>query len=553
MAPASQLLSQERFDVLIVGAGIYGATLARETALRGLRTALIESGDFGAATSANSLKIMHGGLRHLQRFDWRGLRESVRARRRLLALAPHLVRPLAMVVPTQGIALRGRPIMAAALAVNDIMSRDRNRDVHAARRLPRAYTVERRAASILLPGLPEASYDGAAIWFDAIAEDTERLCLGFVQSAIAHGATACNYVKGERLLRAHDQVIGVAARDTLTGADFEVHASVIVDATGPWCGRIEEWPLPVDATPRYWTRALNLYVPRPLFEGHAVGLAGRPGHHDSDALVHKGGRFFFFVPWRGGTLIGTEYRVADRDANCIVTANDLAEFLNEINGILPSAQLRAADIALHHCGLMPIRAQSTARDPSAELLRRTCVADSMPLAGVGGLIAVVGTKYTTAVESARSVADLVQTRMGKLPSLPASDPPLPGAEDWSEHPPASWRDSISDDGVRQRLWSRYGRSGSKVYESAGRDQTLPASAVLECEVIHAVRREMARTLGDVVWRRTDLGARGEPAPDALERCADLLALEMRWDASQRAAQLDAVRRESARRTVFARL
>ena len=211
-------LGREDFDVLVIGGGIHGAAAARAAAARGLRTALVEKDDFGEATSANSLKIVHGGLRYLQRADLAKVRDSVRARREIFRRFPHLVAPLPCVLPTRGLGLRSRPAMAAALLLNDLLSADRNLGVAPACRLPRGRTISRAELQRRAPRLADERASGGALWHDGIALDTERLVLELVLDAAAAGAAVANRVRAVSFLRRGDRVEGVLARDELGGA-----------------------------------------------------------------------------------------------------------------------------------------------------------------------------------------------------------------------------------------------------------------------------------------------------------------------------------------------
>ena len=185
-------LATESFDLLIVGAGIHGACAAWSAARMGLKTALIDAGDFGGAASANSLKVIHGGLRYLQHGNLKRMRESIRARRRFLALAPKLVKPQPFAIPTRGAGVRGRAALRVALALNDLISADRNAGLDAAHRLPAGRLLSRSEAAQLWPSLPADAYDGAAAWCDALAHNTERLTRGVVLGARARGAGVVN-------------------------------------------------------------------------------------------------------------------------------------------------------------------------------------------------------------------------------------------------------------------------------------------------------------------------------------------------------------------------
>jgi len=233
-------LSQEEYDVVIVGAGIYGVTTAWDATLRGLKVALIDKGDFGNATSSNSLKIIHGGLRYLQHLDIKRMRESIHERVVLMRIAPHLVYPIPVVMPTYSYKLKSRPAMFAALLANDIVGFDRNQLNDPHKYMPRGYTISKDKVQDYIPGYEKYNLNGGAIWYDCQCYNTERLLLSFVISSANNGADVANYVKVVGLLKNDDRVIGLKVQDTLTGEEFEIRSKIIVNNSGPWVDKVLE-------------------------------------------------------------------------------------------------------------------------------------------------------------------------------------------------------------------------------------------------------------------------------------------------------------------------
>ncbi|HKH84267.1 MAG TPA: FAD-dependent oxidoreductase, partial [Gemmatimonadales bacterium] len=193
-------LGNTTFDLLVVGAGIYGACAAWDASLRGLSVAVVDQDDFGAATSANSLRIVHGGLRYLGRADFSRMMESIRERSTLLRIAPALVQPLKVLVPTYGVGTRGRVAYAAALALNDLASFGRNRHLEPESRIPGGRIVSRSECLGLFPWFKRQGLSGGALWHDAQLQHPERLVLSFLQSASRIGAVPVNYLRVDRLL-----------------------------------------------------------------------------------------------------------------------------------------------------------------------------------------------------------------------------------------------------------------------------------------------------------------------------------------------------------------
>ncbi len=187
-------LSDTPFDILIVGAGIYGATIAWDAAARGLSVAIVDRGDFGGATSFNSLKTVHGGLRSLQRAAFADMREFIRERRALSRIAPHLVHPLPFVIPTYRHPMRNKPLMRVVMAVNDLIAFDRNRQPDSSKHLPPGRVVSRAECLRLNPAIAPDGVTGGVVWHDCQMYSADRLTLAFIASACRAGATAANHV-----------------------------------------------------------------------------------------------------------------------------------------------------------------------------------------------------------------------------------------------------------------------------------------------------------------------------------------------------------------------
>ena len=226
-------LADTSFDLLVVGAGIFGACAAWDASLRGLSVAVVDQDDFGAATSANSLRIVHGGLRYLARGDFQRMRESIKERSTLLRIAPGLVQPLAVLVPTYGRGAQSRTAYGAALRVNDLISRGRNRGLDLAAQIPGGRLVSRDECLASFRWFPRQGLTGGAVWYDAQLKHPERLTLSFLKSAASLGAQPVNYLRVDRLLARSGVVRGARVTDRLTGAELDVRARAVLVAAGP--------------------------------------------------------------------------------------------------------------------------------------------------------------------------------------------------------------------------------------------------------------------------------------------------------------------------------
>jgi glycerol-3-phosphate dehydrogenase len=490
-------LSGRRHDLLVVGGGVHGAAIAWDATLRGLSVALIDRGDFGAATSANSLRIAHGGLRYLARGDFARMRESIRERSRLMVIAPELVVPLPVMVPTHGLGAESRPAMAAALALNDLVSADWNRRLDRAHRLPRGRTIPRAEAARRFPPFSARPLTGAAVWYDARIRSPERLTLSFVRSAAERGAAAANYVEAQRILARDGKVQGVAAVDRRRGAELTISARAVVVAAGRWTGDLTGGGSG-HAAPRQAV-ALNIMVGRTLVST-AVGVRALTGS-DADPVI-GGRRYLFLAPQEGCTLAGTWYALEDGRDPAVVAAIGMERLRAELNEACPGLDLGPPDISRVQVGWMPLKAGLEPGRPDALADRMRFTEHSA--GGFRNLFSVEGVKYTTARGVAELTVDRVVAALGaRAEPCRTGTTPLTGAH------------MVTAD-----------------------DRELPA------RIRESVRDEMALTLADVVFRRTMLGEPPGPSREAVEAAATVAGEELGWTDAARAAEVDDVMRQA---------
>lgn len=554
-------LAERPWDLIVVGGGIYGVCAAREAALQGLAVCLLERDDFGGATSANSLKIMHGGLRYLQNLDFKRMRESIGERRTLGRLAPHLVRPMPFAIPCYGHLLRGREVMGVALLMNDLISADRNRGLLPERRLPRGRLLSKRRTEELIPDLPEPGLVGGAIWYDGQARNTERLTLAFLQAAVAAGAAAANHAAVEGFLEGEGRVEGVVVRDAETGAAHRVRGRVVLNAAGPWVdallGRL------ASARPArhfHMSKGMNL-VTRRVFPDHDLGVAipYQEGYEDKQAVLDKGKLHFFVVPWKGYSLIGTRHLPWDGDPDAFrVTEADVSRFLGEIGRAYPAANLRREDVLKVYEGMLPALAGAGGDGgdgADVQIGKQYTITDHAETDGLDGLVTLLGVKWTTARDVAERAVATVLGKLGRPARCDSARVPLPAGaiDDWGallravrERAPREWSDALVE-GVAER----HGAAAPAVAARANArpewarvvEGGAPAAGV-EFDV--AGRDEMAVRLADAVFRRTEIAIAGDPGAASIEEAAARMAEARGWDDGRRAREIDTVR-EALRR------
>jgi glycerol-3-phosphate dehydrogenase len=540
-------LASKTYDFLIVGAGIYGAAIAWDAALRGFSVALVDKEDFGGETSANSLRIIHGGLRYLQQMDFTRMRESIRERRALIRIAPHLVHPLMCAMPTYGLLHRGRGMMALALVMNDLIGFDRNGGLDPSKHLPSGRTISREACLHTLPGVRKKGLTGAAVWYDAQMHNSERLTLAFILSAHEKGADIANYVRATGFLREGKRVLGVTAEDVLTGQNYSIRCRTVINAGGPWADRVLNLlKNPAVPRPMPLSKAWNLLLDRPVTR-QAAAAVSRPG-----------GQIFFLVPWRGLTLMGTVHSPFQGDPEHVaVSEAEIRSFLHEVNEAYPGARIRRQEVVGCYVGLLPGK-EVPAGSGRIQLFKRPFIRDHR-LDDLQGIISVVGIKFTTARGAAEKVIDKAARLLGKRSgSARTEQTPLVGGDIkrfghyLASQMNSQWKGLAPE--TLKRLVLTYGSAYRETllkyeFEEEAFSPVAEHAEVTRAEVLHAVREEMAQKLTDVVLRRTDLGWAGFPGEKAVETCAQLMARDLGWDDFRTQQEIEECRTEFLRRQV----
>ncbi|MGJ3247046.1 MAG: FAD-dependent oxidoreductase [Elainellaceae cyanobacterium] len=542
-------LSDKTYDLLVIGGGIYGACIAWDASLRGLSVALVEKGDFGSATSANSLKIIHGGLRYLQHGDVRRMRQSIAERKALMRIAPHLIHPLPVVLPSYGHGLKGPEVLSCALKVNDLIGLDRNWGLSDPQKhIPPGKVLSMRDCLNLIPGIPRDGLTGGVLFYDAQVYNSERLVLAFLQSAVEQNADVANYAEVTGFCQMGDRIVGATVSDRLSEDSFDIRARLTINASGPWINRV----LGLlngrsNSANTCFAKAINVVV-RPLFSHqYAVGISGRETYHDQDTLLDKGSRFFFMAPWRGKTLLGTDYLPYEGGPEGFrVTQNDIDAFLKKFNQAYPAANLKIADVSFVQGGLLP--SSGLCSTTGSVQLTKSYQLHNHQRDGFKGLLSVTGVKYTTARGVAQHVVDQAFQILDKpgVRSTSSTHPLYGGQIDGfttslqtAQHTGSS---RLSEASIRRLLYN-YGSSYLQVLSCLDNDlinshRPIEDLAVLRAEVRYGVREEMAQKLSDVVLRRGELGTAEVPDDSRLSACAETMGAELGWSLSTMQSELE---------------
>jgi len=526
------------FDIAIIGGGIYGVWIAFQGALQGLKVCLFDRGDFGSSTSANSLKIIHGGLRYLQHLDFKRMRQSILERRRLMKLAPHLIKPIPFVMPTYGHGLKGIEAFRAALWMNDVIGFDRNNGIHPDRCIPNGKTLNKRETFKMLPQCPGDDISGAALWYDCLALSTDRLLMSILLSAARAGASAFNYAEVIDFFYKDGAVSGLKVCDKLTSNEFTVHSKLVINASGPWVDRLLGLlPTPPSTQNFHPSKGINL-VTKQIFKDKAVGFQGSQKFEDADEVFSKGYRLFFIVPWNEYSLIGTKHLAYDGNpSNFKIEQSDVQDFLGEVNAAYPPLKLTQRDVIGVYGGMLPENPTSK-RSQDVQLEKHSRIIDHQADNGLKGLITVIGVKWTTARLVAEKVLDLVRKKLRKkMIDLRNRDVVISGGDfrnlsalmqSGMEALPAELPDYC-----KIHILRTFGSEYTKILqymrdEPAFSRPLTDDSPVTRAQIIHAVQAEMACRLSDIVMRRTDIALSPSFGEGLITKCGQLAALYFKW-------------------------
>ncbi|MFT5728485.1 MAG: glycerol-3-phosphate dehydrogenase [Desulforhopalus sp.] len=543
-------LADNTFDIVVVGAGIHGATIALEAAKAGFSVALLEKGDFGSSTSANSLKIVHGGIRYLQHGDFKRMRESITSRRSMMQFAPHLVKPLACLMPTYGHGIKGHEMMRLAFGIYDFVALDKNVGLSVDNSLSLGKSIDKTEVKWAVPGVSEEGLTGGAVWYDALAENTERLTLEYVKEAVRYGAVAVNYTEVVDIESGSGQVKAVVAQDKLKGGgQIRISCDRVINAAGPWVGALVGDNSSLGS--QQWASAVNIVVKKRLFKKYAVGLEGYTDFVDKDALIKRGKRLFFFVPWlEKYTMVGTTYKPYHGKAEDLdLSKRELLQgFLDDINKVYPAGELTLGDVTFCHAGLVPMNESDDSEQDSVQLDKSSQIIDHSRTEQIDGFYSIKGVKYTTAPVIAQDMVNIICKKDGREKRTSGS---YVSAEPLNvDHGPMIQQLGDEFKVIKQHLKKTYGSDWRSVIKYlVYKGDSVPNAPLwlsldpqmLEAEVMYFIHDEMAFTLSDVILRRSNIGAAEEPEEKVLAAIADVMAKELGWSEDDKHEQISRVK------------
>ena len=495
-------LSGRTVDLLVIGGGIIGAGIARDAALRGLSVALVEQDDFASGTTSRPTRLIHGGLRYLELFDFALVRSDMREREILLRIAPHLVFPLPFLLPLYRPSLWYQAKLRIGMQLYDALSLDKT--------LPKRKWLGRDETLAAEPALDGDGLTGAWRFYDAQVPLVERLVIENIIDASDHGALVLNHARANSYLRDGDRVGGAAVLDRMAGVELEVRARLTVNATGPWLDRTIA-PLRSTAKPLLrLTKGIHLITPRATQQAHVL-------------FAKRDGRLFFVVPWLDATIVGTTDTDYDGDpASAAATEEDVRYLQEEARRAFPNAPFD--EIYFTWAGVRALVREEGVSE--GQVSRKHALFDHQRRDGIAGVLSVLGGKITAYRAIAEEVTDLAARKLGREGAARQGDALtatnlLPGA-----------------DGSRAREIAALATGDASLAEPL-----CPHHHGVAAEIAHAVRSEWALTIGDALLRRTAIGLGPCQGLDCVDAVAELMGRLLGWDAERRKSEVAAYCRE----------
>ncbi|MEW6493332.1 MAG: glycerol-3-phosphate dehydrogenase [Cyanobacteriota bacterium] len=529
-------IENSTYDLIVIGGGINGAGVARDAALRGLTVILLEKEDFGSGTTSGSTRLIHGGLRYLESFEFSLVRESLQEREILLRIAPHLVHPLQLTIPIYNYNSRPYWQIQAGMILYDILSFNKT--------LPSHRMLPNRKFQQVFRHINSQGLQGGAQYFDCQVENAERLCWENVLAAQTAGATVLNYVTVTQLHQQEHRITHLTCKDNLTGEVFTVRgskAAIVVNTSGPWVDKIcdrtvtDTHPSPISTKPKIGgTKGSHIMVdPFPGAPKTALYVEAKADN-----------RPFFIVPWLGLYLIGTTDIRYNGNLDRVKADNEEIDYLlAETNRIIPTANLSRSDVKFTYSGVRPLPYSDESKK-AGSITRRHILYDHTK-EGVENLISLIGGKLTTYRQVGEEIVNAVYRKLGRsAPPCPTKDQPLPGAilpsdprivqavEDYPQ---------INSTTIHH-LFQLYGARAPEVLaltkaHSELQEAIAPNLPDIKAQIVYAIQVECAHTLEDIALRRTTLAMHTNYGLDILPVLTETLIRYCGWNSVQCDSQI----------------
>jgi glycerol-3-phosphate dehydrogenase len=513
-------LDRENFDVIVIGGGVIGTGIARDAALRGLKTLLLEKEDFAYGTTSRSSRLIHGGLRYLRHLDFQVVRQDMREREILLRIAPHLVRPLNFLIPITRIS--ERVFMGVGMRLYDLLSFDKS--------LQSYHYLSRGETLRLEPRLELANLVGSYMYSDCQILFPERLCLENALSAAEHGALIMNHTQVIGVTKIGGAVAKVQVKDRLSGDTLELAGRVVVNVAGSWANDILNMLLDHSKHKVRVTKGIHLVTPK--ISSNAVVLFARTD-----------GRLLFVIPWQDYSLVGTTDIDYSGDLDEVYAdADDVDYLLAEVNHAFP--RIQTGDVFYTIAGL---RSLVAARGRPSDISRAYKLIDHEHSDGVSGFISVLGGKMTSYRLISQGAVDLVCRKLSLKARCTASESPLPGA---FSNPRETLEKVAGETGLTPEMAAHlnalYGSRSGQILDLVrtdprGKQVICPHTKDIVAEVWHSVNEESALTVTDFLLRRSMAGLAPCKGLDAVETVASEMGRLLRWNTSEQKRQVESYR------------
>ncbi|PID68460.1 MAG: glycerol-3-phosphate dehydrogenase [Flavobacteriia bacterium] len=530
---------QPEYDIVVIGGGISGASVAYEATARGLTVALVEKDDFAHATSSATSKMIHGGLRYLQKMEISIVRESLRERRVLANIAPNLVFPLPFLLNSYSHDSIPYVAFKMGMILYDLLSYDKNRLWQDAKKITghKSYTPEQLLQ--MEPYIKKEGLKKGLMYYDYANIVPERLTLAFIKSAVAKGAQVANYAKVTGFLVTEGkQVQGVKVRDLHTHEDYDLQANLVINCAGPWADLV-----------LHQSNLLEQPLHLMRSEGIHLIVDKKVNNHVISATIPGKGHCFM-GPWRNHTMIGTTDKRYDGDPDAWhVTKESVLELLADANSVFGNdTPIKPSDIKYVYGGLRPL---VESKDKDVYGTSRHYEIETYDHEKLTGLVTVAGGKFTTSRSLAEHVVDKAERLTGRPHQksqtaeqyLEGSN--IPDFEAFVKQKTVAYPD-MKPEQVRF-LCEYYGDKFEDLLSIAEDNpaylEPLDADGEIGAQVIYAIRQEMALTLGDILFRRTGLGTLGHPGQDCLNKIAQWAAEELHWTKEELQHQIDEVEKQ----------
>lgn len=515
------------YDVIIIGGGINGVGIAREAALQGFRTLLLEQDDICSGVSAWSGRLAHGGLRYLEHYDFALVRESLVERERLIRNAPHLVKNVPWIMPVYKHSKRGPLLVRLGMILFDILSYDKS--------APRHKFLTRKETIDAFPGIETDGLKGSFTYWDGQIELAERLCVEVALDAIAHGAEIKIHSRVDSPIMDGNKVVGVNFCDTLTGESHTANAPVIYNVAGPWIDGIFRQSGSIPTQPRLGGGTKGSHLIVDAFPGAPKEVVYYETRRD--------GRLILVIPWLGKYLLGTtdiRWEADPDEARCDI--GELEYLINEVNALIPEAHLKKSDVLYTYSGVRPLPYEPE-KDESK--VTRTHILFDHSKNGMTGYVTVVGGKLTTFRQLAEDTVDDLNKRFKrkKRTSL-TRNTLLPGGKFKDKETLVGELVNLGAPTlVATRLANIYGSRALNIWKIVERDQSAgelvePAIGVTRAEIDFVLVEEFPQTLTDLMARRLVLAFEAGHGLNVIDRISEIAAGKLGWDGSEISKQID---------------